>query len=98
MAQISVQKQFSLNVKDALKGLLLAVGTPVLATIYQSLQKGSLTFDWNVIGVTAGSAAVMYLLKNYFTPTQTVITKQAEDEKPVVQGTTVIQPEIKSVK
>lgn len=96
MAQITVQKQYSLNLKDALKGLIIAIGTPVLATIEQSLEAGTLTFNWKLIGITALSATVMYLTKNYFSPTATVITKQTDAEKPVVNNGVTVQPEIKS--
>jgi hypothetical protein len=96
MAQITVSNQFSLNLKDALNGLIIAVGTPVLATIEQSLEAGSLTFNWKLIGITALSATVVYLTKNYFTPTKTIISNQTESEKPVSNGANLIQPQVQS--
>jgi hypothetical protein len=96
MAQITVQKQYSLNLADGIKALILAVAAPVLATIEQSFEAGSLTFNWKLIAITAGSAAIAYLTKNYLTPTQTVLSNQTEAEKPVVVGNVVTQPEIKS--
>ena len=73
MPQVTTQKQFSLNLPDWMKGLLMAIGTPVLAVIIDSTSKGSLNFDWKLIGTTAISAAAVYLMKNYLTPTHTVI-------------------------
>lgn len=56
----------TLNLKDFGKGLLLAVLTPILTIIYQSLNAGSLTFDWKLIITTGVSAGLAYLLKNLF--------------------------------
>jgi hypothetical protein len=59
--------KYSLKVKDFLKGLLMAVGTPVLLIIQQSIAAGSLTFNWQQIGMVAAAAGLLYLTKNYFT-------------------------------
>jgi len=67
-------KQGNINIKDVLKGLLVAVITPVFTVLYSSLSAGSLTFDWKAIGTTAGAAGLAYIMKNWLTPTQTVIT------------------------
>jgi hypothetical protein len=48
----------SLNVQDFLKGLLLSVLTSVITIVYTSLQAGSLSFDWKVIGTTALTTAL----------------------------------------
>lgn len=66
--------QGSLNVKDLLKGLLMAVISAVLTTVYTSISTGSLDFNWKAIGLVASGTAVSYLLKNWLTPSQTVIT------------------------
>ena len=80
MAQVSTSKQFSVNWSDLLKGLIVAVVTPILATVQQSLSAGQLTFNWNLIAVSGISAGVAYLTKNFFTPKQTVITNQTPVE------------------
>lgn len=66
-------KQYSLKLNDFLKGLLMAVGTPVIAVLISSLNSGSLKFDWKAIGIVALSAALMYLSKNFFTPSAVVV-------------------------
>jgi hypothetical protein len=40
---------FSLGWKDAAKGLLMAVLTPFFVVIQQSLNAGTLVFEWNSI-------------------------------------------------
>ena len=60
-------KFLSLNGTDFLKGLLLAVLSPVITIIIQSLNAGSLSFDWKAIATTAASAGLAYLVKNMFT-------------------------------
>jgi hypothetical protein len=61
---------FSLDWKDALKGLLMAVLTPVFVVVQQSLNAGTLVFDWSTILVAALAGGVAYLTKNFFTAPQ----------------------------
>jgi hypothetical protein len=67
---------FSLDFKDLGKGLLVAVGGAAIAAIETSIQAGSLTFDWKAIGDVALAAGLSYLVKNLFTPAQTVTPAQ----------------------
>lgn len=62
---------FSLNTQDFLKGVLMAVLVPVMTIVTQSLQAGSLTFNWKAIGVAAIAGFVAYLTKNFLTPSST---------------------------
>lgn len=71
---VTTSKKFSLTAPDWLKGLLMAVGAPVITLIIQSTNAGSLVFDWKALLTVAISAAGMYLLKNFFTPSETRIT------------------------
>ncbi len=64
----------TLGALDFIKGLGLAVGMAVLTVIENSLQMGSITFDWKNIGLIAAGTAATYLLKNLFTAPQTTIT------------------------
>ncbi len=70
----STSKQFSVNGSDFWKGLIVAVISPVFTIILQSLNAGSLTFDWKAIGATALIGLLSYLSKNFFTPSATKIT------------------------
>ena len=58
---------FSLNTRDLLNGLVMAVLTPVVFLIEQTVKLGTLTFDWQAIGVAAVAGAASYLVKNFFT-------------------------------
>lgn len=58
----------SLNWQDALKGLIMATLTPVVVTIEQTVEKGSLTFNWHLIAISAIGGFAAYLLKNLLTP------------------------------
>ena len=60
----------TLNLKDFLKGLVVAVLTAVIGIISTSLQAGSLTFDWKQIGTIALSAGLAYIGKNLFSNSQ----------------------------
>lgn len=88
MATTTTSGKFSLDTKDLFKGLLLAVLTPVLTILIDTLNQESLTFDWKHIGVTAISALIAYLLKNYLSPAQIVIENpHPTDVKAVKAGT-----------
>ena len=64
-------KFLSLNGKDILKGILMAVLTPAVLIIQQSLEASNLTFNWKQIGMAAIAGGLAYLMKNFFsTPTQ----------------------------
>lgn len=68
-------KLFSINTKDFLKGLFLVVLTAVITFIYQTVEAGSLTFDWTMIGKTALIAGLSYILKQLTTNSEGAILK-----------------------
>ncbi len=67
-------KLFLLNVRDFLKGLLVAVVGGALTVVHTSLEAGTLVLSSKQIVTTAAIAGTSYLLKNVFTP-QTEIKK-----------------------
>lgn len=62
----------SLNWQDVLKGLIVAILTPIVVVIQQSLEAGIFVFDWKSIGLAALSGGVAYLTKNLFTTSKIV--------------------------
>lgn len=70
---ITTSKQFSINFQDIGKGLIVAIGTPILLIIQQSIAANSLTFNWKEIVMAGIGGLTTYLLKNFFTPAQTII-------------------------
>jgi membrane protein implicated in regulation of membrane protease activity len=71
--------KFSLSQNDFVKGLVMAVGTPVIAVLLATVQAGSWQFDWNLLGTTAVSALLMYLGKNFFTGPSLVVTDPSKN-------------------
>ena len=57
----------NLNLADFGKGLLLAVLTSVLTIVYKTVQSGSLLIDWTMVGTSALTTGLAYILKNLFT-------------------------------
>lgn len=57
----------NLNLADFGKGLLLAVLTSVLTIVYTTVQSGSLLIDWTMVGTSALTTGLAYILKNLFT-------------------------------
>ena len=58
----------SLNWADFGKGLLMAVLTPVLVLVQQSVDAGSFVFNGKALAIAAVAGGVGYLIKNFFTP------------------------------
>jgi hypothetical protein len=58
---------FNLNSTDFLKGLVMAVLSTVITVVYQTVEAGSLVFDWKAIGTMALTTALAYIMKNLFT-------------------------------
>lgn len=72
MAKTIEKKQFTLQGRDWLKGLLMAVLTPAIVIIQQTISAGQLTFDWQTIGMAALAGGLAYLSKNLFEPSKKV--------------------------
>jgi hypothetical protein len=57
----------NLNTTDFIKGLIMAVLSSVITIVYQTVQAGSLVFDWKAIGTMALTSGLAYIMKNLFT-------------------------------
>ena len=66
----------SLNSKDFIKGLVVAVLSSVVAILYSTVQTGSLAFDWTTIGTVALTSALGYIMKNLFTNSNDELMKK----------------------
>jgi len=78
--------QFTINVSDIWKGLIVAVITPIATIIISSLNAGTLTFDWPAIWKTAVAAALAYLLKNFLTPSAIVVKDAPQKQVEAVKS------------
>lgn len=59
-----MSKIFSLDIRDGIKGLAVAVLSAVLTLILSLLQNGGV-IDWKQVGVVALTAGLSYILKNF---------------------------------
>jgi large-conductance mechanosensitive channel len=88
MATVTGSKQFSLNFRDIVKGLAMAVILPVVNVIYQSIEAGSFEFDWKRIGLLAAGGFIAYIIKNFLTPAEITVTNvKPETIEAVKDGT-----------
>lgn len=81
---VIVSKFLGLNWQDGAKALLLAVITAVLTLIYESLIKGG-PINWSVVGTTAITTGVGYILKNWLSPTSITINNPSKTSVEAVQ-------------
>lgn len=72
-ATVVTSKQFTVNWRDWLKGLLMAVIGAALSPVLESLNAGVFMIDWKHVAAGAITAGAAYLLKNFFTPSQTIV-------------------------
>lgn len=67
-------KQFTLNLNDFWKGLIVAALSPIVPIITDSINSGNLTFDFRKIWIAALGGFVAYIAKNFFDKPKVVIT------------------------
>lgn len=71
---VTTSKRFRLNAPDWAKALLMAVLTPVVGCLYEvSTSSTPFIFDWKKIGALAFAGGMSYLVKNFFSSSQTII-------------------------
>lgn len=63
-------KQFSINWRDAGRGLIIAVGSPVLVAVERVIDAGKMDFSWKTLAMIGIGGGVTYLVKNFFTSPQ----------------------------
>ncbi len=63
---------FSLNLQDAIKGIVVAVIGAVLTAIQTMLSNGGV-IDWKQVGMIALTTLIAYLVKNYFSDSTKVL-------------------------
>lgn len=74
--------KWTLQLRDFLKGLLLAVLSPIVPIIIQSISKGVFTLDWALIKTIAIGAFSAYLMKNLPQDDVKQAQKIVDDAKP----------------
>jgi hypothetical protein len=72
MTKRIVSKQFTLAWRDIARGLIMAVLTPALFIIQQSIDAGIWVFDWHTIAMASVGGGVGYLIKNLLEPTKVI--------------------------
>lgn len=88
-----------LNWNDLTKGLVLAALSAPLTIIVDTLNAGSLTFDWKHIGIIAVTGAASYLLNNLLKGAQVKMDVSSETAKLIGSGdlrVQIIDPKKKS--
>lgn len=78
---ITTSKKFWLNAYDIGKGFIVAALSTPISIALTSLQAGKFNIDWKALGIMAIGSGSAYLLKNLFTPSQTIITNVSAPEK-----------------
>lgn len=72
--KVTVLKQWSLQGRDFIRGLVIAVISPVFTILIQSLQAEEVTVNWKSIMNVAIIAFLTYISKNLAEPTKAVVS------------------------
>lgn len=73
---------FTLNSRDWIKGLVIAVLTAIITVVYNTIQTGALVLDWKAISIAGISAALAYITKNLLTNSNDqLLTKEPVKEE-----------------
>ena len=81
IAVTSSSSRWKLNTRDLIQGLLMAIITPVIVVIQQSLDLGILTFDIKAIGMAAVAGALAYMVRKLPQSGKILIEKSAVEVK-----------------
>jgi membrane protein implicated in regulation of membrane protease activity len=82
-------KLFSLNIYDFLKGLIVAVLTPIIVFAQGYFANGTLDIEWQALMAVGLSGLLAYLIKNFFSDAPAlpqVSEKITDDINSVVGG------------
>lgn len=74
MKKVIVNKSLTIQWRDILNGLLLAVLTSVLTFLQASMQGGEFVFNWSAIGMAAVAGGLAYLIKQFVSPPKVITT------------------------
>jgi hypothetical protein len=97
-ATTRVNKIYNLNWHDVARGLLLFVLSAVITAVYEAItQNGIGSIEWKEVGGIGVTAALSYLIKNFFTPTEVVVInppqgalEKVKEGAVIKAGTTVL--------
>ena len=82
-------KLFSLNIYDFLKGIIVAVLTPIIVFAQGYFANGTLDIEWQALMAVGLSGLLAYLIKNFFSDSPVLPQVSANDfegENGVVGG------------
>lgn len=68
--------KFSLHLNDWLKALLIAIAAPVVDYLIGAISGGFEAIDWKHVLTVGVSAGLVYLAKNYLSPSTITIKKE----------------------
>lgn len=70
-----------LNLNDFLRGLIIAVLTPIFIHVQEIIKTGTLNLNWEQIAIEAVGGFTAYILKNFLTPANKKGTEENNEEK-----------------
>lgn len=65
---VTTSKKYTINWRDAGKGLLVAIGTAVGTTLQSAFNPETLHFNWKMVVGASIAAMFAYLVKNFLSP------------------------------
>lgn len=88
MATTTTSKTFTLNWRDLGKGFLVTVITAILTALLPLFEAGDYAFNWKQILGAGATAGIAYLLKNWLSPAEIVVTNAGKETVAAVKDGT----------
>lgn len=79
MARIT-SKKYSIDTRDFIIGLCIAIGVAALTVIQDQLAGGDLNFNWKEVAAAGISGGVAYLIKKFFDPQKKIEVVKKDKE------------------
>ena len=73
--KVRLSKKGSIDIRDIVRGLIIASITSALVVIQSSIESGVVTFNWKQIAMSAIGGGVAYILKNWLLEPAKVVTE-----------------------
>jgi len=80
--KVIASKKFTLQLRDLLRGGIMAALTAALVVIQKVIETGEMSFNWKQVAMAAIGGGVGYLLKNWLIePAKIITTVSGNDAK-----------------
>lgn len=79
--KVVTSKRFRINLRDAGRGLIVAMLSAGIAVVQTAFDQHTLVFNWKLVVGAALSGGFGYIIKNFFEPSKVIFETKEVEEK-----------------